>query len=341
MNRRRSARRRRSDARVARLGLNLKAAMRAIIAKPRGFCAGVERAIHVVELALERYGAPVYVRKQIVHNLHVVQRLRERGAAFVDELEEVPAEAVTILSAHGSPPQVYAEARHRRLRLIDATCPLVTKVHQEVRRYVRGGYRIILIGHAGHDEVIGTMGQASEATVLVENLDEARRLEFPPGRKGVILTQTTLSRDDTQEIVAALQARFPQLELPPSDDICYATQNRQNAVKDISSRIDLLFVIGSRNSSNSRRLTEVARAQGVRSYLIDGPPEIDPQWLAGVKCVGVTSGASAPEDVLQAVLSRLAELGVTERQEATAPDEGVVFTLPSLTPKTDADGPKP
>jgi len=306
--------------------------MQALIAKPRGFCAGVERAIRVVELALERYGPPVYVRKEIVHNSHVVQRLREQGAVFVDELEEVPAKSVAILSAHGSPPEVYIEARRRRLRLIDATCPLVTKVHKEVQRYVRGGYRIILIGHAGHDEVVGTMGQAPEATVLVENLDDARRLGLPLGQRGVILTQTTLSQDDTQEIVAALRARFPQLERPPSDDICYATQNRQNAVKDLSGCIDLLLVVGSQNSSNSRRLTEVAQARGVRSHLINGPNDIDAQWLVGVTCVGVTSGASAPEDVVQAVLGRLEELGITHRQEMDAPVERVVFSLPPFTP---------
>lgn len=267
--------------------------MPAIVAKPRGFCAGVERAIRTVELALKQYGPPVYIRKQIVHNSHVVRRLRERGAVFVDELHEVPRHAVTILSAHGSPPEVYEQARQRGLRLLDATCPLVTKVHGEVRRYVQCGYRIILIGHAGHDEIIGTMGQAPADSVLIENLADVSKLEFSPNQPGVILMQTTLSQDDTRELVTALRQRFPQLELPPSEDICYATQNRQKAVKDIASRIDLLLVVGSQNSSNSRRLTEVGRAGGVQSHLLDGPDEIDPAWLAGKNTIGITSGASA------------------------------------------------
>ncbi len=304
--------------------------MRAVIAKPRGFCAGVERAIRIVELALARYGGPIYVRKEIVHNSHVVRRLREAGAVFVDELDEVPPGAVTILSAHGSPPEVYAQARARKLRVIDATCPLVTKVHREVRRYVRAGYRIVLIGHAGHDEVVGTMGQAPHATVLVESVADAERVVLGPLERGVILTQTTLSQDDTREIVAALRRRFPQLELPPSEDICYATQNRQNAIKRIADRIDVLLVVGSPNSSNSLRLTEVAKARGIRAYLIDGPDDIPDAALEGVESVGVSSGASAPEEVVQAVLAHLAELGVREIEEIDAPDEGVVFRLPTL-----------
>ncbi|MCK4342462.1 MAG: 4-hydroxy-3-methylbut-2-enyl diphosphate reductase [Phycisphaerae bacterium] len=304
--------------------------MRAIVAKPRGFCAGVERAIRAVELALEQYGPPVYVRKEIVHNRHVVQRLRALGATFVDELDEVPTGAVTILSAHGSPPDVYADAQRRGLRLIDATCPLVRKVHTEVRRYVKRGSRIILIGHRGHDEVVGTMGQAPEATVLVKSPDDVARLTLAPDQKGVILTQTTLSQDDTREIMDLLRARFPHLEVPSSDDICYATQNRQNAVKTLCPRIDLLLVVGSQNSSNSRRLTEVARARRVASYLIDGPDNIDDAWLAGVQCVGVTSGASAPEDIVKGVLEYLRLHGVDRIEEIDAPDEGVVFTLPRL-----------
>ncbi|MBU0640509.1 MAG: 4-hydroxy-3-methylbut-2-enyl diphosphate reductase [Planctomycetes bacterium] len=315
--------------------------MRVIVAKPRGFCAGVERAIRVVELALAEYGAPVYVRKEIVHNSHVVRRLRARGAIFVDELNEVPPEAITILSAHGSPPEVAAETERRRLRLIDATCPLVTKVHTEVHRYAQRGYRIILIGHAGHDEVVGTMGQAPAITVLVRDFDDVQRLKLASDEKGVILTQTTLSGDDTQDIVAALRKRFPHLELPLSDDICYATQNRQDAVKSISDRIALLLVVGSQNSSNSCRLTEVARARGVRSFLIDGPDDIRADWLANVQCLGVTSGASAPEDVVQAVLRRLEELGVTKIEEVHAPDERVTFRLPPLTPRSNADEARP
>ncbi len=308
--------------------------MRVIVAKPRGFCAGVERAIRAVELALEEYGPPVYVRKEIVHNQHVVQRLRSEGAVFVDELDEVPEGAVTILSAHGSPPEVYDEVAGRKLRMIDATCPLVRKVHVEVRRYVRRGYRIFLIGHAGHDEVIGTTGQAPEATTLVETVADVERLELPADQPGIILTQTTLSQDDAQGIMDALLARFPHLELPPSDDICYATQNRQTAVKEIIAQIDLLLVVGSQNSSNSRRLTEVAKARGVPSYLVDGPEQIDPQWLAHVACVGVTSGASAPEVVVQSVLEYLRDRGAHEVHEVDAPDEGVTFTLPKFVPLT-------
>jgi 4-hydroxy-3-methylbut-2-en-1-yl diphosphate reductase len=304
----------------------------AVLAKPRGFCAGVERAIRAVEMALERFGPPIYVRKEIVHNLHVVQRLRERGAIFVDELDQVPGGAVTILSAHGSPPEVYHDAQRRGLRLIDATCPLVTKVHHEVRRYVARGYRIILIGHAGHDEVVGTMGQAPQRTNLIKNLEDIDRLRLDPQEPGIILTQTTLSEDDTQEIVQALRSRFPQLELPASEDICYATQNRQNAVKRVAERIDLLLVVGSRNSSNSQRLTEVARGRGVESYLIDSPADINPAWLPGKRCVGITSGASAPEDVVQAVLGWLRSAGVKHVEEIEAPDEKVVFTGPRLTP---------
>ncbi len=306
--------------------------MKALIAKPRGFCAGVERAIRIVELALQKYGAPIYVRREIVHNSHVVRRLSTAGAVFVEELEQVPAGAVTILSAHGSPPAVYEQARARELRLIDATCPLVTKVHKEVRRYAQRAYRIILIGHAGHDEVVGTMGQAPDRTLLIEHLDDVARLELDPAEKAVILTQTTLSQDDTREIVAALLRRFPQLELPPSEDICYATQNRQNAVKGISGEIDVLLVVGSPNSSNSLRLTEVVESRGVRAHLIDGAANIDPRWLEGASTIGVSSGASAPEEIVQAVLARLRSLGVSEVSEVEAADEGVTFRLPPFAP---------
>lgn len=299
-----------------------------VVAKPRGFCAGVERAIKIVELALERHGAPVYVRKEIVHNAHVVRRLAERGAVFVEELDEVPRGAVAVLSAHGSPPGVYDRAEERGLRLVDATCPLVHKVHSEVRRYSRKGYRIILIGHAGHDEVIGTMGQASDSTVLIQTVADAQSVELSDDEPGVILTQTTLSQDDTRDIVETLRRRFPKLEMPPSDDICYATQNRQNAVKAIIERIELLLVVGSQNSSNSRRLTEVARARGVDAYLVDGPDQIEDAWLNGRQRVGVTSGASAPEDIVQAVLVHLRDRGVNSVETVDAPDEGVAFTLP-------------
>lgn len=307
--------------------------MDAILAKPRGFCAGVERAIKVVELALEQYGRPIYVRKEIVHNVHVVARLREAGAVFVNQLDEVPNGAITILSAHGSPPWVFDEARRRDLQVIDATCPLVTKVHAEVKRFVKRGYRIIFIGHAGHDEVEGTMGQAPQQTTLVETVADVAKLHFPPDERGVILTQTTLSQDDTDAIVRALQTRFPNLELPPSDDICYATQNRQNAVKEMCAEksIDLLLVVGSQNSSNSKRLTEVAISRGVQSYLIDGPEQINPAWLDGKRRIGVSSGASAPEDVVQGVLAYLRGRGVAAIEEVPAPDENVVFGLPPFT----------
>ena len=306
-----------------------------MVAKPRGFCAGVERAIRAVELALERYGPPVYVRKEIVHNLHVVHRLGALGAVFVNELDEIPTGAVAVLSAHGSPPEVYVEARQRKLRLVDATCPLVRKVHLEVRRYAKRGYRVILIGHAGHDEVIGTMGQAPEATVLVKNLADVDQLQLAADQPGVILTQTTLSQDDARGIVEALRVRWPHLELPAADDICYATQNRQTAVKQICERVELLLVVGSQNSSNSRRLAEVARARGVQAHLIDGPEQIDPAWLKGVQRIGVTSGASAPEDIVQSVLAYLRRQDVQQVEEVEAADEGVTFTLPNL-PSSDS-----
>jgi 4-hydroxy-3-methylbut-2-enyl diphosphate reductase len=304
--------------------------MLAVVAKPRGFCAGVERAIRAVELALERYGPPVYVRKEIVHNLHVVRRIGALGAVFVNELDEIPKGAVVVLSAHGSPPEVYVQARQRGLRVVDATCPLVRKVHLEVRRYAKRGYRVILIGHGGHDEVIGTMGQASEATVLVENVVDVNKLQLSAAQPAVILTQTTLSQDDARGIVDALRARWPHLEVPAADDICYATQNRQTAVKHICERVELLLVVGSQNSSNSCRLAEVARARGVQAYLIDGPEQIDPAWLKGTQRIGVTSGASAPEDVVQSVLAYLAQQGVEHVEEMQAADEGVTFTLPNL-----------
>lgn len=299
----------------------------------------MERAIRVVELALEEYGAPVFVRKEIVHNSHVVARLRERGAVFVEEISEIPDQAIAILSAHGSPPEVYDAARARQLRLIDATCPLVTKVHREVRRFVARGYRILFIGHAGHDEVIGTMGQAPQHTVLIETLADVAALELAPQQPGVILTQTTLSQDDTADLVAALRRRFPQLELPSSDDICYATQNRQNAVKQMAADLDLLLVVGSKNSSNSQRLTEVARARGIESHLIDGPADIRPEWIAGVKRIGLTSGASAPEDVVQGVVDALQRAGVAQWSQIEAPDENVVFNLPGFTPLTKSPRP--
>lgn len=303
--------------------------VRIILASPRGFCAGVDRAIRIVDLALEVFDPPIYVRREIVHNSHVVAELGRKGAVFVSELTEVPDGAVAILSAHGVAPEVFEQARTRGLKLIDATCPLVTKVHLEVHRFVKEGYRIVLIGHNGHDEVIGTLGEAPDHITLVENEDQARTVEMPPHEKLVVLTQTTLGVDDTAGVVAALRERFPYLELPPTDDVCYATQNRQDAVKAMADRgLDLLLVVGSKNSSNAARLVEVGQARGVRGFLIDCPDEIQAQWLDGVGVVGVTAGASTPESVIQAVLDRLRQHGGQSVESVSTADEDVIFQLP-------------
>ena len=273
-----------------------------LLAAPRGYCAGVERAVEAVELALEGRGRPVYVRKQIVHNLHVVRDLEAKGAIFVDDVEEVPAGAVAVLSAHGSPPRVFDEAAARGLELIDATCPLVTKVHVEARRFAADGRTIVLIGHAGHEEVEGTSGQAAERTVLVQDVEDARTVTLPEGPIAY-LTQTTLSVDETSQIVDVLRERYPHLEAPPREDICYATQNRQDAVKAMAPQADVVLVIGSRNSSNSNRLAEVAADLGTPGYLVDDETEVDPAWLEGARVVGVTSGASAPEHLVERMLA--------------------------------------
>jgi 4-hydroxy-3-methylbut-2-en-1-yl diphosphate reductase len=299
-----------------------------LLAAPRGYCAGVERAVEAVERALDAHGAPVYVRKQIVHNLHVVRDLEAKGAIFVDELDQVPAGAVAVLSAHGSPPSVYDEARHLRLELIDATCPLVTKVHVEARRFAGEGRTIVLIGHAGHEEVEGTSGQAPASTVLVQDLEDAGRVDLPDGPIAY-LTQTTLSVDETGEIVSALRERYPDLQAPPREDICYATQNRQDAVKAIAPRSDVVLVIGSRNSSNSNRLAEVARELGAAAYLVDDETEVDDAWLAGASTVGVTSGASAPEHLVSRMLEWLAERGFADVEQVPIATEGVRFSLPA------------
>jgi 4-hydroxy-3-methylbut-2-enyl diphosphate reductase len=305
--------------------------MNVVLANPRGFCAGVDRAVKIVDLALEVFGPPVYVRREIVHNSHVVHELRARGAVFVQELDEVPGGAVAILSAHGVAPSVYAEAKERGLQLIDATCPLVTKVHLEVHRFVKQGYHIVLIGHAGHDEVIGTMGQAPGQITLVENESQARTVSLPNTKKLVVLTQTTLGVDDTASVMTALRERFPALELPPTDDICYATQNRQDAVKAMAERkIDVLLVVGSRNSSNAARLVEVGVARGIAGYLIDRADEIDPAWVVSARSVGVTAGASTPEHVVLAVLQRLQELGGAKIELCSMAEEDTVFQLPVL-----------
>ena len=299
-----------------------------LLASPRGYCAGVERAVETVERALELYGAPVYVRKQIVHNLHVVRELEERGAIFVDEETEVPEGKTVVFSAHGVAPSVHANSAARSLNTIDATCPLVTKVHVQARRYAADGYTVILIGHAGHEEVVGTMGEAPEAIVLVESADDVARLELPADAKLAYITQTTLSVDETGEVISALRERFPSIYAPKKEDICYATSNRQWAVKEMLTEIDLLLVIGSRNSSNSNRLVEVARAGGVESYLIDDASEIDESWLDGVEVVGITAGASAPEKLVDGVCDWFRARGVADIREHRSAHEDVTFRLP-------------
>ena len=299
-----------------------------LLAAPRGYCAGVERAVEAVERALGKHGAPVYVRKQIVHNLHVVRDLEAKGAIFVDEIDQVPIGAVTVLSAHGSPPSVYEEAGRRELQLIDATCPLVTKVHVEARRFAGEGRTIVLIGHAGHEEVEGTSGQAPERTVLVQDLEEAARVDLPSGPIAY-LTQTTLSVDETGQIVEALRDRYPELQPPPREDICYATQNRQDAVKAIAPRAEVVLVIGSKNSSNSNRLAEVARELGAAAYLVDDETEVDPAWVADATTVGLTSGASAPEHLVARMITWLEERGFDDVESVPIVEEGVRFSLPA------------
>jgi 4-hydroxy-3-methylbut-2-enyl diphosphate reductase len=302
---------------------------RVLVAKPRGYCAGVDRAVEAVERALEQHGAPVYVRKQIVHNVHVVETLTERGAIFVDDTDDVPRGAIVVFSAHGVSPAVREQARERELRTIDATCPLVTKVHQEAKRFAREGYDILLVGHAGHEEVEGTAGEAPEHIQLVETAADAEGVTVRDPEKVVWLSQTTLSVDETMETVNALRARVPGLQNPPSDDICYATQNRQTAVKAMAPQCDLVLVVGSVNSSNSVRLVEVALQAGAgASYLIDYARQIDDAWLAGVSTIGVTSGASVPEVLVRGVLEYLAQRGFPEAEELTTAEETLTFALP-------------
>ena len=297
-----------------------------LLAAPRGYCAGVDRAVEAVEQALAKHGPPVYVRKQIVHNLHVVRDLEAKGAVFVDEETEVPQGAVVVLSAHGVAPDVYANAEMRGLTVLDATCPLVTKVHLESRRFAAEGRTIVLIGHAGHEEVVGTTGQAPERTILVQDVEEARAVEVPDPANLSYLTQTTLSVNETNEIIEVLRTRFPAIEGPPREDICYATQNRQDAVKEVATRADVVLVIGSVNSSNSNRLAEVARELGTPAYLVDDESEVDPAWLEGAEVVGLTSGASAPEWLVERMLAFLAELGATEVEEVTLAQERLRFS---------------
>ncbi|WP_019818406.1 4-hydroxy-3-methylbut-2-enyl diphosphate reductase [Saccharomonospora saliphila] len=311
---------------------------RVLLAKPRGYCAGVDRAVVTVEKALEKYGPPVYVRKEIVHNRHVVDTLRERGVIFVDETSEVPEGALVVFSAHGVSPAVHAEAEERGLRTIDATCPLVTKVHKEVNRFARDDYDIMLIGHAGHEEVEGTSGEAPEHVQLVDTADDVDKVTVRDPSKVVWLSQTTLSVDETMERVDQLKERFPGLADPPSDDICYATSNRQVAVKAMAAECDLVLVVGSTNSSNSRRLVEVALQAGARdAHLIDYADQVDENWLDGVRTVGVTSGASVPDVLVMQLLDWLAERGWTGVEEVTTANEKISFALPREIRK-DADG---
>ncbi|HWB37030.1 MAG TPA: 4-hydroxy-3-methylbut-2-enyl diphosphate reductase [Rugosimonospora sp.] len=302
---------------------------RVLLAKPRGYCAGVDRAVQTVEEALRLYGAPIYVRKEIVHNRHVVSTLQAKGVIFVAENDEVPEGATVVFSAHGVAPEVHEQARERRLRAIDATCPLVTKVHQEARRFAAAGYDILLIGHEGHEEVVGTAGEAPEHVQLVDGPDGVDKVTVRDPEKVVWLSQTTLSVDETMETVARLRTRLPMLQSPPSDDICYATSNRQYVIKEVAPQCDLVIVVGSKNSSNSVRLREVALDAGAKAaYLVDYASEIDPQWLAGVETVGLTSGASVPEDLVQEVLAWLAERGYIDVEEVTTAQERLTFSLP-------------
>jgi 4-hydroxy-3-methylbut-2-enyl diphosphate reductase len=298
------------------------------LANPRGFCAGVDRAIEIVERALERYGAPVYVLHEIVHNRHVLEDLRSRGVQFVDELSEVPSGAVTIFSAHGVSEEVERAGHERGLRVIDATCPLVTKVHNQARLYDSRDYELILIGHPGHPEVEGTEGRFQGRVHILSTPEEVNALEVRDPARLAYVTQTTLSVDDTREVIEALHERFPEIQGPELSDICYATQNRQNAVREIASEVDLLVVVGSANSSNSNRLRELGERAGVPSYLVDEASQIDPAWLEGVTRVGVSAGASAPEVLVQRILDRLRELGVNSTVEAPGEEELVVFKLP-------------
>ncbi|RGP39998.1 4-hydroxy-3-methylbut-2-enyl diphosphate reductase [Altererythrobacter insulae] len=304
-------------------------ALKLLIAAPRGFCAGVDRAIEIVEKALERYGAPVYVRHEIVHNKYVVEELKAKGAVFVEELDEVPDDAPVVFSAHGVPKSVPAEAERRKLMYVDATCPLVSKVHRQAERQIEKNRHIIFVGHAGHPEVIGTMGQVEPGQMtLVETVEDVTKLEFSEQDELSFLTQTTLSVDDTHEIIEALQKRFPHVVGPKAEDICYATSNRQAAVKQIAPDSDLVLVIGAPNSSNSLRLVEVAERLGTKSYLIQRADEIDPKWLEGVKTIGITAGASAPEKLVREVIDRFSEWCSVEEETVKAAEEKMVFKLP-------------
>jgi 4-hydroxy-3-methylbut-2-en-1-yl diphosphate reductase len=311
-----------------RADLGQEGMMKVYLANPRGFCAGVNMAIESLDIALNHFGSPVYVYHEIVHNYHVVARAKRRGAVFVDSIDEVPHGSVLLYSAHGVSPEIRSQARSRNLKAIDATCPLVTKVHLEAIKYARDGYTIILIGHEGHDEVIGTMGEAPNCMILVETPEDVDRLDIGSPDKIAYLTQTTLSVDDANRVISALRRKFPQIANPPKDDICYATQNRQDAVRVLAQRVDLVLVLGSQNSSNSKRLAEIAHSLGPHAHLIDGVEEIEPAWLKQVNSVLVTAGASAPEDVVQEVLEYLRVKHHAEIVEETVREEDVHFPLP-------------
>jgi 4-hydroxy-3-methylbut-2-enyl diphosphate reductase len=302
--------------------------LKILLAAPRGYCAGVDRAVQTVEQALELYGAPVYVRKEIVHNKHVVEQLRERGAVFVENLDEVPEGATTVFSAHGVSPAVQADAAERKLQTIDATCPLVTKVHREAVKFASEGYTIIMIGHAGHEEVEGTMGEAPDHIVLVEDEADVDKLEIEDPSKVAYISQTTLSVDETRAVIGRLRERFPAIVGPRTDDICYATTNRQMAVKELARECDLVLVIGSRNSSNSNRLVEVAREHGAESHLIDTESQVDESWLPGKQTIGITSGASAPEELVARLVEFFRSRGPVEVAELQVIQEDVRFMLP-------------
>jgi 4-hydroxy-3-methylbut-2-enyl diphosphate reductase len=305
-----------------------------ILLRPRGFCAGVVRAIDVVKIALNMYGAPIYVRKEIVHNRHVVEELKALGAIFVEELDEVPTSARVIYSAHGVAPEVRTQARQRSLKVIDATCPLVTKVHLEAKKFARQGYTIVLIGHKDHDEVIGTLGEAPEATALVSTVEDVDRLQVADPERVSFITQTTLSLDETRDIVQRLKEKFPSIQGPAAQDICYATENRQVAVKAVVPLCEMLLVVGSQNSSNSRRLVEVCEKMGVPAYLVDDLTEVQPQWLENIQTIAVTAGASAPENLVEQLVEFLQQRGFAQLEEMEVKEEDVRFNLPAELTRT-------
>jgi 4-hydroxy-3-methylbut-2-enyl diphosphate reductase len=303
--------------------------MRILLANPRGYCAGVDRAIDIVELAIDLYGAPIYVRHEIVHNQYVVEELRRRGAIFVDAIADIPEGSTVVFSAHGVSPEIRRQAEERSLKTIDATCPLVTKVHLEAVRFAKQGLWLILVGHSGHTEVEGTMGEVPERTILVQTIEDAEKIEVPEPDRVAYLTQTTLSVDETIEILAVLKRRFPKIRGPAREDICYATQNRQNAVKELAQKCDLVLVVGSPTSSNSNRLAEVARDHGTEAYLIDSARDLEPAWLEGKSMIGVSSGASTPEVLVEGLVAKLKERGAVSVDQFTVTEEDLVFHLPS------------